>query len=78
MLANSNQISKQIERISLEGANITNLANIVPNKQYLLYTGMHYDTRKEIKVIEFLQKFPDLKQLDLSSNKMDDILPAEN
>ena len=54
MLANSNQISKQIERISLEGANITNLANIVPNKQYLLYTGMHYDTRKEIKVIDFL------------------------
>ena len=31
------------------------LDNIVPNKQYLLYTGMHYDTRKQIRVIDFLQ-----------------------
>ena len=54
MLTDRNQISKQHDRISLEGANLTSLDNTVPNKQYLLYTGMHYDTRNQVRVIEFL------------------------
>ena len=76
MLTDRNQISKQHDRISLEGANLTSLNNTVPSKQYLIYTGMHYDTRKQIQVVDFLQIIKELRQLDLSSNKMTHLLPA--
>ena len=66
-------------KISLEGANLTSLQDVVPKKYHLLYAGIYNHLSADQSVIEFLSQFSDLEMVDLSSNQLKNLhFPYEN